>query len=63
MGVVAAEATGEERERLWAGAVERYPQLIEVARKAAGRVIPLTVLTPVHQHSRRAAARKEQHEH
>jgi deazaflavin-dependent oxidoreductase (nitroreductase family) len=60
LDVVAEEAAGAQRERLWAGAVERYPQLIEVARKAADRVIPLTVLTPVAEHSRRTAAQKEQ---
>jgi deazaflavin-dependent oxidoreductase (nitroreductase family) len=43
--VVAAEATGEERERLFARATERYPQLAEVAGKTH-RVIPMTVLTP-----------------
>ena len=51
--VVAEEATGKERERLWAAATERYPRLIDVAQKADGRVIPLTVLTPVTEHSRR----------
>jgi deazaflavin-dependent oxidoreductase (nitroreductase family) len=43
--VVAKEATGEERERLFTRAAERYPQLAEVARKTE-RVIPMIVLTP-----------------
>jgi deazaflavin-dependent oxidoreductase (nitroreductase family) len=43
--VVAEEATGAERERLFARAAERYPQLHELARKTP-RVIPLVVLTP-----------------
>jgi deazaflavin-dependent oxidoreductase (nitroreductase family) len=43
--VRAEEATGAERERLWARATERYPQLIEAAQKTS-RVIPMVVLTP-----------------
>ena len=43
--VVAEEATGEERERLFAKAAERYPQLAETASKTH-RVIPTIVLTP-----------------
>jgi deazaflavin-dependent oxidoreductase (nitroreductase family) len=43
--VVAEEATGAERERLFARAAERYPQLHELARKT-DRVIPVMVLTP-----------------
>ena len=43
--VVAAETTGEERERLFAKATERYPQLGEAASKTQ-RVIPMIVLTP-----------------
>jgi deazaflavin-dependent oxidoreductase (nitroreductase family) len=43
--VVAEESTGAERERLWAKATERYPQLNENARKTP-RLIPLIVLTP-----------------
>ena len=43
--VVAEEATGTERERLFARAAERYPQLHELAGKTP-RVIPLIVLTP-----------------
>lgn len=43
--VVAEEATGAERERLFATAAKRYPQLHELARKTA-RVIPMVVLTP-----------------
>jgi deazaflavin-dependent oxidoreductase (nitroreductase family) len=45
IAVVAEEATGEERERLFARAGERYPQLVEVAR-STDRVISMIVLTP-----------------
>ena len=44
--VVAEEAAGPERERLFAAAAARYPQLHEAARKATPRVIPMVVLTP-----------------
>ena len=43
--VVAEEATGDERDRLFARAVERYPSLAEIAQKTT-RVIPLMVLIP-----------------
>ena len=43
--VVAEETTGEERERLFAKAAERYPQLAEIASKTH-RVIPMITLTP-----------------
>ncbi len=44
--VVAEEATGDEdRERLFAKAAERYPQLAETASKTHP-VIPMIVLTP-----------------
>ena len=43
--VVANETTGAERERLWATATERYPELNEAARKTP-RLIPMIVLTP-----------------
>jgi len=43
--VVAEEETGAERERLFARAAERYPQLRELAHKT-DRVIPLITLTP-----------------
>ena len=43
--VVAEEATGDERDRLFAKAAERYPQLANIARKTE-RIIPLMVLTP-----------------
>ena len=46
IAVVAAEAAGGERERLWAMAAERYPQLIEVAHKAGSRVISLITSSP-----------------
>jgi deazaflavin-dependent oxidoreductase (nitroreductase family) len=43
--VVASEATGEERERLFRTQAERVPQFAEYESKA-GRVIPVIVLTP-----------------
>ena len=43
--VEVAEATGEARERLFARAAERYPQLVDLARSTEG-VIPMIVLTP-----------------
>jgi deazaflavin-dependent oxidoreductase (nitroreductase family) len=43
--VVAEEATGNDRERLFAKATERYPQLADAANKTQ-RVIPIVVLTP-----------------
>jgi deazaflavin-dependent oxidoreductase (nitroreductase family) len=43
--VVAEETSGAERERLFARASERYPQLHEVAGKT-DRVIPVITLTP-----------------
>lgn len=43
--VVGEEAKGEDRERLFARGVERFPQLAEYARKS-GRLIPVIVLTP-----------------
>jgi deazaflavin-dependent oxidoreductase (nitroreductase family) len=42
--VEAEEATGAERDRLFARAAERYPQLHDVAHKT-DRVIPMIVLT------------------
>jgi deazaflavin-dependent oxidoreductase (nitroreductase family) len=43
--VTAEEATGAERERLFARAADRYPQLHDLAKKT-DRVIPMIVLTP-----------------
>jgi deazaflavin-dependent oxidoreductase (nitroreductase family) len=43
--VKAEVPTGEERERLFARAAERYPQLAEAASKTQ-RVIPMIILTP-----------------
>ena len=43
--VVAEEATGRERDRLFAKAAERYTQLADIAQKTE-RIIPLVVLTP-----------------
>jgi deazaflavin-dependent oxidoreductase (nitroreductase family) len=36
---------GEERDRAYAAQVERYPQFAEYEEKAAGRTIPVVVLT------------------
>jgi deazaflavin-dependent oxidoreductase (nitroreductase family) len=44
--VLAGEAAGEERERLYRTQAERIPQFAEYEQKA-GRVIPVMVLTPV----------------
>jgi deazaflavin-dependent oxidoreductase (nitroreductase family) len=44
--VVASEATGEERDRLYRTQAERIPQFAEYEQKAEGRVIPVMVLTP-----------------
>ena len=44
--VLAGEAGGEERERLYRTQAERIPQFAEYEQKA-GRVIPVMVLTPV----------------
>ena len=44
--VLASEATGEERERLFRTQAERVPQFADYEAKA-GRVIPVIVLTPV----------------
>ncbi len=43
--VLASEATGEERERLFRTQAERVPQFADYEAKA-GRVIPVMVLTP-----------------
>ena len=45
MDVVAEEVTGEERDRLFARAGERYPSLAEMGRHTE-RIIPLIALTP-----------------
>ncbi len=60
LDVVAEEAIGAERDRLWEVATERYPHLIEAAGKSGGRVIPLIVLIPVAQALAPGAAAKEQ---
>jgi deazaflavin-dependent oxidoreductase (nitroreductase family) len=44
--VLASEATGAERERLFRTQAERVPQFADYEAKA-GRVIPVMVLTPV----------------
>ena len=44
--VVAREATGEERERLFRRGAERFPDLAEHVRKT-DRDIPVIVLTPL----------------
>jgi deazaflavin-dependent oxidoreductase (nitroreductase family) len=43
--VVASEAEGDERERLYSTQAERVPQFADYEEKA-GRVIPVIVLTP-----------------
>ncbi|HUN77956.1 MAG TPA: nitroreductase/quinone reductase family protein, partial [Solirubrobacteraceae bacterium] len=45
LAVHAAEATGEERERLYREQAERLPQFAEYAEKTS-RTIPVVVLTP-----------------
>jgi deazaflavin-dependent oxidoreductase (nitroreductase family) len=42
----ALEATGEQRERLFRAQADRFPQFDDYAQKAAGRKIPVMVLTP-----------------
>jgi deazaflavin-dependent oxidoreductase (nitroreductase family) len=54
--VVAEEATGEERERLFARGAERFPDLAAYTRRT-DRVIPVIVLTPLHASSSRGAER------
>jgi deazaflavin-dependent oxidoreductase (nitroreductase family) len=45
VNVVAEEMTGAQRDRLFARATDRYPQLADAARKT-DRVIPIVVLRP-----------------
>ncbi len=42
----AQEAEGDERARYWAQAVRMYPGFAAYARRAAGRHIPVMVMTP-----------------
>jgi deazaflavin-dependent oxidoreductase (nitroreductase family) len=44
--VLASEATGAERERLFRTQVERVPQFAEYEKTAGERTIPVIVLTP-----------------
>ena len=44
--VIAGEATGEERERLYLTQAERIPQFADYEKTAGERVIPVIVLTP-----------------
>jgi len=46
IAVHAAQAAGEERERLYSTQAERVPMFAEYAQKAGGRTIPVVVLTP-----------------
>ena len=46
--VAVSEATGEERDRLFAAQAERSPQFAEYQEKA-GRTIPVMILTPSRQ--------------
>lgn len=48
IGVLASEATGAERERLYRTQAERMPMFAEYAQKTA-RAIPVIVLTPAAQ--------------
>src|ERR1700684_2267816 len=43
--VVASEAIGAERDRLFGAQAERVPQFAEYEKQAGGRVIPVIVLT------------------
>jgi deazaflavin-dependent oxidoreductase (nitroreductase family) len=45
--VLASEATGAERERLFRTQAERVPQFAEYEKTAGERIIPVIVLTPV----------------
>jgi deazaflavin-dependent oxidoreductase (nitroreductase family) len=46
LDVVASEASGEERDRLYRTQAERIPQFAEYEKTAGERVIPVIVLTP-----------------
>jgi|SRR6185437_942225 len=48
--VTASEAAGAERDRLFGAQVERVPQFADYEEKAAGRMIPVIVLTPANAH-------------
>ena len=47
--ILASEATGEERERLFRTQAERFPQFAGYERRTE-RVIPVIVLTPIKTH-------------
>jgi deazaflavin-dependent oxidoreductase (nitroreductase family) len=44
--VLASEATGAERDRLFKAQAERVPQFAEYEKQTGGRIIPVIVLTP-----------------
>ena len=46
IAATASEATGEQRERLCRAQADRFPQFDDYVQKAAGRTIPVMVLTP-----------------
>jgi deazaflavin-dependent oxidoreductase (nitroreductase family) len=46
LDVHVSEAQGTERERLFRAQAERVPQFAEYEQKAAGRLIPVMILTP-----------------
>lgn len=46
LDVTASEAHGEERDRLYRTQAQRRPVFAEYEQKAAGRVIPVMILTP-----------------
>jgi deazaflavin-dependent oxidoreductase (nitroreductase family) len=47
ISVVASEATGEERDALYAAQARDSPQFAEYEKSAGGRTIPVVLLTPV----------------
>lgn len=46
IGVLASDAQGEERDRIFAENAERYPNFAEYAESAGERVIPVVLLSP-----------------
>ena len=44
--VVASEASGEERDRLYSTQADRSPQFAQYEQSAGGRTIPVIILTP-----------------
>ena len=46
MEAAAVEATGAERDRLWAGHVAQLPQFARYPAQITGRTIPMVRITP-----------------